>query len=70
MNIEEGLKTAILLIKNRKALIKKDLDTLTKAKKLLGDDAITAKYITLVDITCELTLLIGEIDELMDGKHE
>ena len=65
MSNKEGLKTAMLLIDNRKAEIKKDLEVLNKAKKLLGEDAITSKYITLVDVMCELTSLKGELVDLL-----
>ena len=65
MSNKEGLKTAMLLIDNRKAEIKKDLDVLNKAKKLLGEDAITNKYVTLVDVMCELTMLKGELVDLL-----
>jgi len=63
---KEGLKTALLLIKNRQSLIAKDLEALINVKKLLGDGAIPSKYTTLVDIKCELTLLYCEISDLMD----
>ena len=65
MSNKEGLKTAMLLIDNRKAEIKKDLEVLNKAKKLLGEDAITSKYVTLVDVMCELTSLKGELVDLL-----
>ncbi len=65
MSNKEGLKTAILLIDNRKAEIKKDLEILNKAKKLLGDDAVTIKYANLVDISCELTILKGDMVDLL-----
>ena len=65
MSNTEGLKTAILLIDNRRSEIKKDLDVLMKAKKLLGEDSITNKYATLVDVMCELSLLKGMMVDLL-----
>jgi len=60
------LKKVIALISKRSEAISKDLETLTKAKRLLGDDVITNKYSALVDIKCELALLRGEIGDLLD----
>ena len=53
------------LIDNRRAEIKKDLDVLNNAKKLLGEDAITNKYVTLVDVLCELSSLKGDLVDLL-----
>lgn len=69
MSNKDGLKVAIALVDNRRAEIKKDLDVLNNAKKLLGEDAITNKYVTLVDALCELTLLKGGLMEIVTDEE-
>jgi len=62
---KEGLKTAMLLIDNRRADIKHDLSILNQASKLIGKEAITNKYVNLVDTLTELTALKGELVDLL-----
>ena len=62
---KEGLKTAILLIDNRRAIIKKDLQTLADASKLIGKEAITNKFVNLTDTLMELAILKGELVDLL-----
>ena len=65
MSNKDGLKVAMTLIDSRRAEIKKDLDVLNNAKKLLGEDAITNKYVTLVDVLWELSSLKGDLVDLL-----
>lgn len=61
----EGLKTAILIVENKRSLIKKDIDTLDNAKRLIGDKAVSRKKESLVDTLCELTILKSELGDLL-----
>ena len=62
---KEGLKTAMLIIENRRAEIKIDMAILDDAKKLLGVDAVRVKKESLVDSLCELTLIKGQLVDLL-----
>lgn len=65
MSNKEGLKTAMLLIDSRRADIKHDLNILNQASKLIGKEAITDKYVNLVDTLTELTALKGDLVDLL-----